>query len=140
MNATFTKDVTFDVDIDYTIKATSDIVNFESKNKKTEKITFSGQKLEDCRSGFSEAVGFDLTIVQMLEVVFSSDRAFEDFCQIRQYPGLLEQEAFSSAFGNFILRDGRSWPVGGDSKEYTEKFFNNLNEMANELGYMPLRT
>lgn len=138
MTATFTKDVTFDVQIDYSIKATSDVVNFDSKNSKTEKITFSGKKLEDCRSVFSQAVGFDLTMAQMLEVVFSSDRAFEDFCQIRQYPDTAARDIFSQAFGEFILQDDRHWPIGGDPQEYTEKFFNDLNEKATDLGYVRL--
>jgi hypothetical protein len=136
VTATFTKDVTFDVQIDYTIKATSDIVNFESKNKKTERVTFSGDKLEICRESFSQVVGFDLTIAQMLEVVFSSDQAFEDFCQIRQYPDTPAREIFSRAFGQFVLKDDRHWPLGGDSQEYTKKFFDDLNQKAVELGYV----
>lgn len=138
MTATFTKDVTFDVEIDYTIKATSDIVNFKGKNKKTEKVTFSGEKLEISRASFSQVVGFDLTIAQMLEVIFSSDQAFEDFTQWNDHPDTPARDIFSRAFGQFILQDNRHWPVGGDSKEYTEKFFNDLNETADGLGYVRL--
>ena len=140
MNTTFTKEVTFDVEIEYNIKATSDIVNFESKNKnkKTERVTFSGEKLDMARSWYSYAVGFDLTIEQMLEVIFSSDTAFEDFTQWSDHPDSAAKDIFSKAFGKFILEDDRHWPVGGDSKEYTEKFFNDLNETADGLGYAKL--
>jgi hypothetical protein len=135
MTATFTKDLSFDVEIEYTIKATSDVVSFDSKNKRTQKVTFSGNKLDNCRASFSEAVGYDLTMTQMLEVVFSSDQAFEDFCQVREYPDSPAKEIFSRAFGKLILKDDRHWPVGGDPEEYTKKFFDDLNEMASALEY-----
>jgi hypothetical protein len=139
MTATFTKDVSFDVEIEYTIKATSDVVCFDSKNKRTKKVTFSGKKLDNCLNVYRYAVGFDLTIEQMLEVVFSSDQAFEDFCQVREYPDSTAKEIFCRAFGEFILKDDRHhWPVGGDPEDYTNKFFNDLNETAVELGYVKI--
>ena len=128
MTANFTKDVTFDVQIDYSIKATSDVADFDSNSRRSQKITFSGEKLENCRGSFSGAVGFDLTIAQMLEVVFSSNQAFEDFCQIRQHPDTPARDIFSHAFGQFVLKDDRHWPVGGDPEEYTKKYFDDLNE------------
>lgn len=138
MSATFTKDVTFDVQIDYSIKATSDVANFDSNSRRFKKVTVSGKKLDDCRASFSGAVGYDLTMTQMLEVVFSNDRAFEDFCQIRQYPDTAAKDIFCRAFGEFILKDDRHWPIGGDPEEYTKKFFNDLNETADRLGYVRL--
>ena len=128
LTATFTKDVTFDVEIEYNIKTTSDVANFNSKNKRFKKVTVSGKKLDDCRASFSEAVGYDLTMTQMLEVVFSSDRAFEDFCQIRQYPDTAAKDIFCRAFGEFILKDDRHWPKGGDPEDYTKKYLDDLND------------
>lgn len=137
MNATFTKDVTFDVQIDYTIKATSDVANFDSKNSRLERVTFSGKKLEDSRDSFSEAVGFSLTIEQMLEVIFSDVKAFEDFNSgVRVHPDSAAKDIFSKAFGKFILQDYRHWPVGGDPQEYTDQYFKDLNEKAVGLGYV----
>jgi len=136
MTATFTKDVTFDVQIDYTIKATSDVANFDGENRRFAKVTFSGEKLQYARDGFSEAVGYELTIEQMLEVVFSNDKAFEDFCQIRKHPDSPARDIFSDAFAKYILQDDRHWPEGGDPEEYTKKFFDDLNEQAPHLGYV----
>ena len=137
MTATFTKDVTFDVEIEYNIKATSDVANFENKNKRTEKITISGEKLEHSRLHLSDTVGCDLTMEQMLEVIFSDVNLIKDFNDVSR-PDTATKFMFANAFGKFILQDGRHWPLGGDSREYTEKFFKDLEERAVELGYVKI--
>lgn len=131
MTAAFPKDVTFDIEINYSIKATSDVFNFESeRTKKTTKLTFSGKKLENSRIHFSNSVDFDLTTEQMLEVIFSSDAAFEDFTRCLwdddADPDTASKDIFAEAFARFILRDDRHWPTGCDSEEYTQKFFDDL--------------
>lgn len=140
MTAVFTKDVTFYVQIDCAIKATSDVVNFDSNSRRFQKVTFSGEKLEYSLLHLSEAVGYFLTMEQMLQVIFSNVDLIRDFDGVSQ-PDTSTKDMFANAFGKFILKndlDDRHWPVGGDSKEYTEKFFNDLNETADGLGYVRL--
>jgi len=137
MTATFTKDVTFDVQIDYTIKATSDVASFDSNTRQFQKVTFSGEKLEYSKLSLSEAVGYFLTMEQMLQVIFSNVDLIRDFDGVSR-PDTATKDMFANAFGKLILQDDRHWPLGGDSREYTEKFFKDLEERAIELGYVKI--
>lgn len=137
MTATFTKDVTFDVQIDYSIKATSDVASFDSNSRRFQKVTFSGEKLEHSRLHISEAVGYFLTMEQMLQVIFSDADLIRDFDGVSR-PDTATKDMFANAFGKFILKDDRHWPLGGDSREYTKKFFDDLNEKAIEMGYVKI--
>ena len=135
---TFTKDVEFDVQIDYIIKAKSDVANFHNQQTKTENVTFSGKKLDNLREGYSHDVGYDLTISQMFEIVFSNVHLFEDFCQIREeegvfWPDSCSRDLFKDAFANYLL--GRNWPMGDNSQEYVDQFFDDLNKTALDMGY-----
>lgn len=143
MTATFTKDVTFDVEIEYNIKATSDVVikdtgdvvKFDKKNVQKRKITLSGETLEDMQQEFSYAVGYNLSIEQMLEVIFSDINMMNDVLMFGGSTDSGAKDNFSDAFGKFILQDDRHWPEGGDTKKYTKQFFDDLNNAAEEKGY-----
>jgi hypothetical protein len=148
--ATFIKDVTFDLEIEYNIKATSDVVSkdtgdvvkFDKKNVQKRKITLSGETLEEMQQDFSYAVGYNLSIEKMLEVIFSYIDMTND---VLMFGGSTDsswrwwnsgaKDNFSNAFGKFILKDDRHWPEGGDPNEYTKKYFDDLNNAAIELGY-----
>ena len=134
----FYRDVEFDVEIEYTIKAKSDIVNFDHTKKDVQKVTVEGKNIEGALWAFSEAVGFDLTIEQFLEVVFSDVNTLRDL--VNGYHDSSARSLFCDAFANFVFRsagveDGRSWPCGRHSREYTDKFFADLNESVEGLGY-----
>ena len=143
MTATFTKDVTFDVEIEYNIKATSDVVikdtgdvvKFDKKNVQKRKITLSGETLDDMQQDFSYTVGYNLSIEQMLEVIFSDINMMNDVLMFGGSTDSGAKDNFSDAFGKFILQDDRHWPEGGDPKEYTKQFFDDLNNAAEEKGY-----
>jgi len=131
---TFYRDVDFNVEIEYTIKATSDVVNFDHTKKEIEKVTVSGKNIEKAKNSFSSAVGFDLTTEQLLEVAFSDVDTIRDL--ISGHTDSPAKDLFSIAFAKFVLKDDRHWPIGKDSQEYTDKFFVDLNSAAENLGYI----
>lgn len=146
MTATFTKDVTFDVEIEYNIKATSDVlikdtgdvVKFDKKNVQKRKITLSGETLENMQRDFSYAVGYNLSMEQMLEVIFSDINMTNDVLMFGGSTDSGVEDSFSDAFGKFILQDDRHWPIGGDPEEYTKKYLDDLNNAAEEKGYIKI--
>ena len=138
---TFYRDVDFNVEIEYTIKATSDVVNFDHTKKEIEKVTISGKNIEKATDSFSEAVGFYLTTEQMLAVAFSDVDAMRDL--VNGHTDSPAKDIFSSAFAKFVFReagesDDHHWPIGEDSQEYTDKFFADLNSIADSLGYIKM--
>lgn len=133
---TFYRDVEFDLEVEYKIKANSDVVNFDHTKTETQRLNISGKNIEEAKNEFSYAIGFDLTTEQMLRVVFSDLNTIQDL--VGGYTDSPAKDLFCRAFAKFILNDDRHWPLGGDSKEYIEKFFNDLNETADGLGYVRL--
>ena len=138
---TFYRDVDFNVEIEYTIKATSDIVNFDHTKKEIEKVTVSGENIENAKHSFSSAVGFDLTTEQMLAIAFSDVDTMRDL--VNGHTDSPAKDLFSSAFTKFVFRaagepDDRYWPEGKDSQEYKDKFLADLNSIADGLGYIKM--
>lgn len=136
---TFYRDVEFDVEVECNIKAKSDIVNFDHTKKEVQKVKILGETLEDAVTSFSDEVGFDLTPEQMLEVAFSDINTLRELAN--GHTDTCAKRFFVDVFASFVLRsadesDCRSWPEGGDSKEYRDKFFADLNEAAESLGYI----
>ena len=147
---TFYRDVEFNVEIEYTIKATSDVVNFDHTKKEIEKVTISGKNIEKATHSFSEAVGFDLTTEQMLAVAFSDVDTMRDL--VNGHTDSPAKDIFSNAFAKFVFRAaGESddlhienllsrslhWSMRGDSK-YKDKFLTDLNFLAENLGYIKM--
>jgi len=130
VTSNFNINVTFNFTVDH-----SDIVDFESDSKIVRNISISAGKLANCLSEYSHAVGFDLTVKQMLEVVFSNPDSMQDFIEITEFPDTLSRDRFCRAFGKYVLQDDRRWPIGYDPREYTKKFFDDLNEKGVALGY-----
>lgn len=129
---TFYRDVEFDLEVEYNIKANSDIVNFDQKKKEVKKLKIPGINIEKAKNVFSETVGYDLTTEQVLQVIFSDVNTIQDL--VSGCTDSPAKDLFSRAFGRFVLNDSREWPVGGSTREYTEKFFNDLNKAAIDMG------
>ena len=133
---TFYRDVEFDVEVEYNIKAKSDIVNFNNTRKETQKVKVSGEDIERAKLVFSDSVGFDLTVEQLLEVAFSDINTIRDLAN--GYTDSPARDLFHNAFAKFILKDDRHWPIGEDSQEYTTKFFSDLNDACENLGFIKM--
>jgi len=69
--------------------------------------------------------GFDLTTEQIVEYlkIYSTHFGFDT----------VERENFLDFLGKKIV--GMAWPLNGDSKEYSDKFFDKLKREAKNKGY-----
>lgn len=125
------KSKNLNLEIEYKIKVNGDSVNFEQKNTTTCKV--SQKDFYEAEAEFSVAVGFDLTAEQMLRVICSDIRTIQNL--INGYTDSLARSVFCEVFAKFVLGDDRTWPVGGSSKKYTKKFFDDLNTAALKMGF-----
>lgn len=131
---TFYKDIEFDLNVEQHIRASVLAINFYHKKTEKERVKISGETLEQAKDKFSYAVGYDLTMEQMLQVAFTDTDVIYDLSSgCTDTPAI---DNFSNAFAKLILNDGRTWPVGGDTREYKTQFFSDLNEAAEKLGYV----
>jgi cell fate (sporulation/competence/biofilm development) regulator YlbF (YheA/YmcA/DUF963 family) len=133
---TFYHDVEFDLEVEYNIKAKSDIVNFNNTKKETQKVTIFGENIEKAKNSFSNEVGFDLTTEQVLAVIFSDTMTIRDL--INGYTDNAAKSFFCNVFAKFTLKDDRHWPIFMDDEEYTDKFFSDLNYACYNLGYIKM--
>lgn len=131
---TFYRDVEFNLEVEYKIKANSDVVNFDHTKTETQKLKISGENIEKAKNEFSYAVGYELTTEQMLQVVFSDLNTIQDL--VSGCTDSVAKDLFSDAFARFVLNDGRKWPRYGSQAEYKKSFFEDVEAAALNMGFV----